>query len=166
MVFISAMQDVAITLMTCPPRWYPASIFVFQRIQEGDVFDASAYGMVLLGLILVPHALVLPLDLPGLAAGRGPDGALSGSRSSRLKKTTNPAVRATLKEPPLSPNIGPEPARDIQFSGHRESFQELRSRGHSEARFEDGELVVARGLQVLRWRLRDLVGRSPWPWSW
>jgi len=58
MVFISAMQDVAITLMTCPPRWYPASIFVFQRIQEGDVFDASAYGMVLLGLILVPYALV------------------------------------------------------------------------------------------------------------
>lgn len=58
MVFISAMQDVAITLMTCPPRWYPASIFVFQRIQEGDVFEASAYGMVLLGLILVPYALV------------------------------------------------------------------------------------------------------------
>jgi len=58
MVFISAMQDVAITLMVCPPRWYPASIFVFQRIQEGDVFDASAYGMVLLGLILVPYALV------------------------------------------------------------------------------------------------------------
>ncbi len=57
MVFISAMQDVAITLMTCPPRWYPTSIFVFQRIQEGDVFDASAYGTVLLGLILVPHAV-------------------------------------------------------------------------------------------------------------
>lgn len=86
MVFISAMQDVAITLMTCPPRWYPASIFVFQRIQEGDVFDASAYGMVLLGLILVPHALVLPLDLPGLAAGRGPDGALSGSRPLRPQR--------------------------------------------------------------------------------
>ncbi len=57
MVFISAMQDVAITLMTCPPRWYPASVYVFQRIQEGDVFEASAYGLVLLVLILVPYAL-------------------------------------------------------------------------------------------------------------
>jgi len=67
MVFISAMQDVAITLMVCPPRWYPASIFVFQRIQEGDVFDASAYGMVLLGLIMVPYALAWRLG--GVRAG-------------------------------------------------------------------------------------------------
>ena len=67
MVFISAMQDVAITLMTCPPRWYPASIFIFQRIQEGDVFDASAYGMVLLALILVPYAVVWRLG--GVRAG-------------------------------------------------------------------------------------------------
>jgi len=32
-------------------------------------------------------------------------------------------------------------------------------------RLDEG-LVGLGGLQVLRWRLRDLVGRSPWPWSW
>lgn len=57
MMFISAMQDVAITLMTCPPKWYPASVYVFHQIQQGDVFNASAYGMVLLALILVPYML-------------------------------------------------------------------------------------------------------------
>lgn len=61
MVFISAMQDVAITLMTCPPNWYPASVYVFHQIQQGDVFNASAYGMVLLGLILIPYALAFRL---------------------------------------------------------------------------------------------------------
>lgn len=61
MVFISAMQDVAITLMTCPPNWYPASVYVFHQIQQGDVFNASAYGIVLLGLILVPYTLAFRL---------------------------------------------------------------------------------------------------------
>ena len=57
MVFISAMQDVAVTLMTCPPDWYPASVFVFLQIQEGNVFDASAYGIILFGLILIPYSI-------------------------------------------------------------------------------------------------------------
>lgn len=53
--FTSAMQDVAITLMVCPPRWYPASVFVFKPINQGNFFLASAYGVVLLALILVPY---------------------------------------------------------------------------------------------------------------
>lgn len=61
MVFISAMQDVAITLMTCPPDWYPASIYVFLQIQEGDVFTASAYGIVLFCLIIVPYSIAWKL---------------------------------------------------------------------------------------------------------
>ncbi len=36
------------------------------------------------------------------------------------------------------------------------AFQELCSRDYSEVRLEDGELVVIRGRQVLRWRMQDL----------
>lgn len=61
MIFISAMQDVAVTLMTCPPDWYPASVYVFTQIQEGNVFDASAYGIVLFCLIIVPYSLAWKL---------------------------------------------------------------------------------------------------------
>lgn len=57
MVFISAMQEVAITLMTCPPDWYPASVYVFMQIQEGNVFDASAYGIILFFLIVIPYSI-------------------------------------------------------------------------------------------------------------
>jgi iron(III) transport system permease protein len=61
MVFISTMEDVAITLMVCPPDWYPASIYVFHRINQGDIFGSSAYGMVLLALVMVPYAIAYRL---------------------------------------------------------------------------------------------------------
>ncbi|MEW6279067.1 MAG: hypothetical protein AB1758_10615, partial [Candidatus Eremiobacterota bacterium] len=55
MAFISMMQDVAITLMICPPRSHPAGVFVFRSIEEGHIFEASAYGLVLLVIIMVPY---------------------------------------------------------------------------------------------------------------
>lgn len=61
MVFISCMQDVAITLMISPPDWYPASVFVFHEIEAGRMFDASAYGIVLLFLIMIPYAIAFKL---------------------------------------------------------------------------------------------------------
>lgn len=57
MVFISCMEDVSITLMCCPPRWYPASIYVFHEINKGALFEASAYGVILLGLVLIPYLI-------------------------------------------------------------------------------------------------------------
>ena len=57
MIFIACMQEVAITLMTCPPQWRPISTYIFMEIQEGNVFNASAYGIVLFLLILIPYSL-------------------------------------------------------------------------------------------------------------
>lgn len=57
MIFIACMQEVAITLMTCPPQWRPLSTYIFMEIQEGNVFNASAYGMVLFLLIVIPYSL-------------------------------------------------------------------------------------------------------------
>lgn len=61
MAFISMMQDVAITMMICPPKSYPAGMFVFHAITNGRIFEASAYGLVLLCLILVPYMLAYRL---------------------------------------------------------------------------------------------------------
>ncbi|MBI3927963.1 MAG: iron ABC transporter permease [Armatimonadetes bacterium] len=61
MVFISAMQDVAITLMIAPPDWYPASVFAFKEIERGNIFGASAFGIVLLVLILIPYLIAYRL---------------------------------------------------------------------------------------------------------
>ena len=57
MIFIACMQEVAITLMTCPPQWRPLSTYIFMEIQEGNVFNASAYGIVLFLLIVIPYSL-------------------------------------------------------------------------------------------------------------
>lgn len=57
MIFIACMQEVAITLMTCPPQWCPLSTYIFMEIQEGNVFNASAYGIVLFLLIVIPYSL-------------------------------------------------------------------------------------------------------------
>ena len=57
MVFISCMEDVSITLMCSPPRWYPASIYVFHEINKGALFEASAYGIILLLLVLIPYLI-------------------------------------------------------------------------------------------------------------
>lgn len=57
MVFVSAMQDVAITLMIAPPDWFPASVFVFKEIQQGRIYNASAYGIILLFLIMIPYTI-------------------------------------------------------------------------------------------------------------
>lgn len=59
MIFISCMTDVAITLMICPPRWYPASLAIFTQIADARYFDASAYGLVLMAMIFAPYALLL-----------------------------------------------------------------------------------------------------------
>lgn len=56
MIFISAMQDVAITLMIAPPDWYPTSVHVFHEIEVGRIYEASAYGVVLFFLILIPYS--------------------------------------------------------------------------------------------------------------
>ncbi len=58
MVFISAMQDVAITLMISPPDWYPTSVHVFKEIEDGRIYEASAYGIILFLLIVIPYTLV------------------------------------------------------------------------------------------------------------
>lgn len=69
MVFISAMQDVAITLLVAPPDWYPASVFVFKEIEQGRIYSASAYGILLFCLIVVPYALVFSSKRLGVKAG-------------------------------------------------------------------------------------------------
>ena len=58
MIFISCMQDVAITLMVAPPDWYPTSVHVFQEIERGRIYNASAYGVILFFLILIPYSVV------------------------------------------------------------------------------------------------------------
>lgn len=58
MIFISAMQDVALTLMISPPDWYPTSVFAFKEIESGRIYEASAYGVVLFLLIVIPYSLV------------------------------------------------------------------------------------------------------------
>ncbi len=57
MIFIACMQEVAITLMICPPQWRPLSTYIFMEIQEGNVFNASAYGIMLFLLIVIPYSL-------------------------------------------------------------------------------------------------------------
>lgn len=56
MVFISAMQDVALTLMIAPSDWYPTSVFAFKEIESGRIYEASAYGIVLFFIIVVPYS--------------------------------------------------------------------------------------------------------------
>ena len=58
LVFIACMQEAAITIMTCPPDWKPVSVCIFTEIQEGSIFNASAYGIVLFTLIVVPYAFI------------------------------------------------------------------------------------------------------------
>ncbi|MCA9779954.1 MAG: hypothetical protein KC800_24665, partial [Candidatus Eremiobacteraeota bacterium] len=69
MIFISAMQDVAITLMIAPPDWYPTSVHVFHEIEVGRIYEASAYGIVLFLLILIPYSLVFFSRRLGVKAG-------------------------------------------------------------------------------------------------
>lgn len=69
MIFISAMQDVAITLMIAPPDWYPTSVHVFHEIEVGRIYEASAYGIVLFLLILIPYSLVFFSKRLGIKAG-------------------------------------------------------------------------------------------------
>jgi iron(III) transport system permease protein len=69
MIFISAMQDVAITLMVAPPDWYPTSVHVFQEIERGRIYNASAYGMLLFFLILIPYSVVFFSKKLGVRAG-------------------------------------------------------------------------------------------------
>lgn len=69
MIFISAMQDVAITLMIAPPDWYPTSVHVFHEIEVGRIYEASAYGIVLFLLILIPYSLVFFSKKLGVKAG-------------------------------------------------------------------------------------------------
>jgi iron(III) transport system permease protein len=57
MIFISSMQDVALTLMISPPDWYPTSVFAFKEIESGRIYEASAYGIVLFLLIVIPYGL-------------------------------------------------------------------------------------------------------------
>lgn len=57
MVFISAMQDVALTLMIAPSDWYPTSVFAFKEIESGRIYEASAYGIVLFLIIVIPYSL-------------------------------------------------------------------------------------------------------------
>ncbi len=69
MVFISAMQDVAITLMIAPPDWYPTSVHVFKEIEDGRIYDASAYGILLFLLIVIPYGLLFLSKRFGVKAG-------------------------------------------------------------------------------------------------
>lgn len=69
MVFISAMQDVAITLMVAPPDWAPVSVHVFQEIERGRIYNASAYGIVLFLLILIPYSVVFSSKRLGYKVG-------------------------------------------------------------------------------------------------
>ena len=69
MVFISAMQDVAITLMIAPPDWYPTSVHVFHEIEVGRIYEASAYGIVLFFLILIPYSIMFLSKRFGVKAG-------------------------------------------------------------------------------------------------
>ena len=57
MIFISTMQDVAMTLMIAPSDWYPTSVFAFHEIESGRIYEASAYGIVLFILIVIPYSL-------------------------------------------------------------------------------------------------------------
>ncbi len=57
MIFISAMQDVALTLMIAPSDWYPTSVFAFKEIESGRIYEASAYGIVLFLIIVIPYSL-------------------------------------------------------------------------------------------------------------
>lgn len=62
-VFIACIQEVAVTVMICPPEWRPAAVYIFTEIQEGNVFNASAYGILVFLLILIPYAFILKLRL-------------------------------------------------------------------------------------------------------
>jgi ABC-type Fe3+ transport system permease subunit len=55
------MTDIAITLMICPPDWYPASLNIFQQIQDAHFADASAYGLIVMVLIFTPYVVMLRL---------------------------------------------------------------------------------------------------------
>ncbi|MGM9998535.1 MAG: ABC transporter permease subunit [Candidatus Bruticola sp.] len=63
MIFIACMQEVAVTLMTCPPKWRPVSTYIFMEIQEGNIFNASAYGIVLFVLIMLPYSWQVLLSM-------------------------------------------------------------------------------------------------------
>ncbi len=69
MIFISAMQDVALTLMIAPPDWYPTSVFAFKEIESGRIYEASAYGIVLFAIIVVPYSLLYFSKRFGVKAG-------------------------------------------------------------------------------------------------
>ena len=69
MIFISAMQDVALTLMISPPDWYPTSVFAFKEIESGRIYEASAYGIVLFLIIVIPYSLLYFSKRFGVKAG-------------------------------------------------------------------------------------------------
>lgn len=69
MIFISAMQDVALTLMIAPSDWYPTSVFAFKEIESGRIYEASAYGIVLFLLIVIPYSLTHFSKKFGVKAG-------------------------------------------------------------------------------------------------
>jgi iron(III) transport system permease protein len=61
MAFISCMTDVAITLMVCPPRWYPVSVSIYLQTAESKYFLAAAYGIVLMVFIFGAYTAMLRL---------------------------------------------------------------------------------------------------------
>ncbi|MBM3462039.1 MAG: iron ABC transporter permease [Armatimonadetes bacterium] len=61
MIFISTMTDVAITIMVCPPAWYPASLHVFNQVADSHYSSAAAYGIVLMALIYIPYIIMLKI---------------------------------------------------------------------------------------------------------
>lgn len=69
MIFISSMQDVALTLMIAPPDWYPTSVFAFKEIESGRIYEASAYGIVLFLIIVIPYSLTYFSKRFGAKAG-------------------------------------------------------------------------------------------------
>jgi iron(III) transport system permease protein len=69
MIFISCMQDVALTLMISKPDWYPTSVFAFKEIESGRIYEASAYGIVLFLIIVIPYSLLYFSKRFGVKAG-------------------------------------------------------------------------------------------------
>ncbi|GEM_PF-5789424 len=53
LVFISALQDVAIGVLIAPPRFYPLSLVVVRNLADGLFVEASVLGVILMAILLV-----------------------------------------------------------------------------------------------------------------
>lgn len=57
LVFITVIKETSITILMAPAQWAPMSLAIFQNILRAEYYSAAAMSIVLVGIVLLLHAL-------------------------------------------------------------------------------------------------------------